>query len=215
MADEEKRDGGLSRRSFLGGTAATGLASLLAGRSAAQDDDAPTDARRTEHGAEVLGPGRVAITLDVNGEPRKLQVEPRTTLLDALRQELGLTGSKRVCDRGTCGACTVLVDGDPVYACSLLAVASQGAAIETVESFGEVDDLHPLQAAFVENDAQQCGFCTPGFVVAAKALLDRNPNPSDTEVLEGLSGNFCRCGTYAGLKKAVPAAAKAKGGANG
>jgi len=211
--DEERS--ALSRRSFLRGTAGAGLASLIA--CGAQGDaettgveDETAEARRREAGVEVLGPGAVAIELTVNGEARTLSVEPRVTLLEGLRRDLGLTGAKPVCDRGTCGACTVIADGRTVYACSLLAVACQGVEIETVEALGTPQAMHPLQAAFVEHDAQQCGFCTPGFVVAAKALLDRHPSPSPDEVAEGLSGNFCRCGTYAGIAAAL--AATAKGG---
>ncbi|HEV2845133.1 MAG TPA: (2Fe-2S)-binding protein, partial [Thermoanaerobaculia bacterium] len=129
------------------------------------------------------------------------------TLLDALRDELDLTGAKRVCDRGTCGACTVLLDGKAAYACSVLAVDAQRQPIGTVEGLGRPGKLHPLQAAFVEHDAQQCGFCTPGFIMAAKALLEHTPSPKLAQVHEGLSGNFCRCGTYAGMRKAVLEAA--------
>ncbi len=216
MADDPKRDGedtrdgapaGLSRRSFLRGTAAAGLAPLLAG-TPAEAAAAP----RREHGVRVYGPGPVALRMTVNGEQREVAAEPRTTLLDTLRDDLGLTGAKRVCDRGTCGACTVLLDGRPVYACSILTVAAHGAEVATVEALGDQDHLHPLQAAFVEHDALQCGFCTPGFVVAAKALLDRHPAPAPEQVVEGLSGNFCRCGTYAGLKRAVAAAGRGGGG---
>ncbi|HXE86904.1 MAG TPA: (2Fe-2S)-binding protein, partial [Hyphomicrobiaceae bacterium] len=162
---------------------------------------------RTEAGVEIWGPGEVPVRLRINNKSHDLRLEPRTTLLDALRDHLELTGAKRVCDRGTCGACTVLLDGKAVYACSLLAVDVQRQPIVTVEALGPPEDLNPLQAAFVENDAQQCGFCTPGFLMAAKALLDRNPNPKLADVHHGLSGNFCRCGTYAGMRKAVLAAA--------
>ncbi len=201
----------LSRRSFLRGTAAAGLTPLLAGAAArAAPRDAGTgdaeDAPRTVHGVPVYGPGPVEIELSVNGEARTVAVEPRVTLLDALRDQLDLTGAKRVCDRGTCGACTVLMDGRPVYACSILAIAARGAELETVENLGTPSDMHPLQAAFVDHDAQQCGFCTPGFVVAGKALLDTNPSPSPDEVVRALSGNFCRCGTYDGLKRALAVA---------
>jgi len=201
----------LSRRSFLRGTAAASLAPLLAGgaaRAAAQDPDGgeADSATRTVHGVPVYGPGPVKIELSVNGEAQSVTVEPRVTLLDALRDQLDLTGAKRVCDRGTCGACTVLMDGRPVYACSILALSARGAELETVENLGTPADMHPLQAAFVDNDAQQCGFCTPGFVVAGKALLDANPSPSPDEVVRGLSGNFCRCGTYDGLKRALAVA---------
>ena len=141
-----------------------------------------------------------------------MEVEPRVTLLDALRHDLDVTGAKRVCDRGTCGACTVLVDGKPVYACSMLAIDAQGRKITTVESLAG-SALHPLQQAFVDNDGQQCGFCTPGFVMACKALLDKNPKPTRADVEKGLGGNLCRCGTYVGVREAVAAAAQ--GGTRG
>ncbi|HEX9944428.1 MAG TPA: 2Fe-2S iron-sulfur cluster-binding protein [Thermoanaerobaculia bacterium] len=210
MAHDGERDdppgGGISRRDFLRGGAvagALGSAGLLAGELV----EAARDAPRTEAGVEIWGPGPVPVRLRINGKSHDLRVEPRTTLLDALREDLELTGAKRVCDRGTCGACTVLLGGKAVYACSVLAVDAQRQPIQTIEGLGGPERLHPLQAAFVENDAQQCGFCTPGFVMAAKALLDRNPNPSLKDIHRGLSGNFCRCGTYAGLRKAVLAAA--------
>jgi xanthine dehydrogenase YagT iron-sulfur-binding subunit len=163
--------------------------------------------------ASVLGPGEVPITLQVNGKPFKLTVEPRVTLLDALRDRLDLTGAKRVCDRGTCGACTVILAGKAVYACSVLAIDAQGKEIETVESLTSGPKPHPLINAFVENDAEQCGFCTPGFVMAAKACLGENPSPTLEQVEHGLSGNLCRCGTYMGLRKAVLQASKGSKGA--
>jgi xanthine dehydrogenase YagT iron-sulfur-binding subunit len=135
-------------------------------------------------------------------------VEPRVTLLEALRNELDMTGAKRVCDRGTCGACTVIMDGKPVYSCSVLAIDAQGKAITTVEGLAAGDRLHPIQQAFIDNDAQQCGFCTPGFVVACKAMLDRNPTPTPEQVQKGLGGNLCRCGTYVGVRAAVLQASK-------
>ncbi|HSS50082.1 MAG TPA: (2Fe-2S)-binding protein [Thermoanaerobaculia bacterium] len=208
----EPPGGGLSRRDFLRGGAVAGAlggAGLLAGEML-EAAKANPHAPRMEAGVEVWGPGPVPMRLRVNGKPVDLLLEPRTTLLDALRDELELTGAKRVCDRGTCGACTVLVDGDPVYACSVLAITVQYTPIQTVESLGRPGALDALQTAFVENDAQQCGFCTPGFVMAAKALLDHNPNPTLKDVHHGLSGNFCRCGTYAGMRQAVLAAAAAE-----
>jgi aerobic-type carbon monoxide dehydrogenase small subunit (CoxS/CutS family) len=134
------------------------------------------------------------------------------TLLDALRDELELTGAKRVCDRTTCGACTVIVNGKSVYSCTMLAIEAQGKDIETIEGLSEPGKLHPLQQAFVDNDAQQCGYCTPGFVMACKAFLDKNPNPSVEQVRKGLGGNLCRCGTYVGITQAVLQTAKKKGG---
>lgn len=158
----------------------------------------------------VYGPGAVELALQVNGATRKISVEPRVTLLAALRDELGLTGAKPACDRGACGACTVLVDGEPVVSCMMLAADAEGRKITTVEGLGTPEAMSPLQAAFVECDALQCGFCTPGFVVAGTALLDRNPDPSLDEIKEGLAGNLCRCGTYGRIFEAVSRAAKTR-----
>ena len=201
----DPRSGGISRRAFLRGGAVAGALGS-AGLLTHELVEAAKDGPRTETGVEIWGPEAVPVRLRINGKPYDLKLEPRTTLLDALRDHLDLTGAKRVCDRGTCGACTVLLGGKAVYACSVLAVDAQRQPIQTIEGLGGPQHLHPLQAAFVENDSQQCGFCTPGFVMAAKALLDRNPNPSLKDVHRGLSGNFCRCGTYAGMRKAVLAA---------
>jgi aerobic-type carbon monoxide dehydrogenase small subunit (CoxS/CutS family) len=199
------RKDNFSRRDFLKGASVAVSGGLLVTEAQAAPK-AP--------GAEaVAGPGRVAITLKVNGKPRKLNLEPRVTLLDALRDYLDITGAKKVCDRGVCGACTVIMDGKPVYACNLLAIQAEGHDIVTVEGLSHDGQLHPVMAAFVEHDAQQCGFCTPGFVVACKAFLDKHPNPTMDEIEEGLGGNLCRCGTYAGIRPAVLEAAKAmKGG---
>ena len=191
----------LSRRDFLRGGAA---GALTTGAISKTLSSAPpgTPSHHT------VGPSSVPITLKINGKKRKLELEPRVTLLDALRDRLDLTGAKKVCDRGTCGACTVLLEGKPVYSCSVLAIEAQGKAITTVEGLGSVDQLHPVQAAFIENDAQQCGFCTPGFVVACKAFLDRTPHPTAEQVEQGLGGNLCRCGTYAGIRDALVAVGK-------
>lgn len=163
-----------------------------------------------------MGPGPVAMTLRVNGKAHNVKLEPRVTLIDALRNHLDYTGAKKVCDRATCGSCTVIVDGQAVYSCTMLAIEAQGRDIQTVEGLSSGDRLHPVQANFVKHDAQQCGFCTPGFVVAAKALLDKNPNPTVADVHKGLSGNICRCGTYAGMGPAVlDAARELKGGRRG
>jgi len=147
--------------------------------------------------------------LKVNGEGRSVRVEPRVTLLDALRDRLDppLTGAKKICDRGECGGCTVLLDGKPVYACMLLAVDARNRSITTIEGIGTSRRLHPLQEAFVEKDALQCGFCTPGFIVASKALLDAVPRPTLEQVRQALGGHICRCGTYPKVFEAVLAAA--------
>ncbi len=192
---------GISRRKFLkgvgvgGGVLGTGIltGSLLP----------EADAARQAPAAKVFGPTAVSIELTVNGQRRSLKLEPRVTLLEALRDRLELTGAKRVCDRTSCGACTVIMDGSPVYSCSVLAIEAQGKTIQTVESLATGDTLHPVQEAFVENDAQQCGFCTPGFVMATKALLDKHPNPTAEQLRLGLGGNLCRCGTYVGMRRAV------------
>lgn len=165
---------------------------------------------READATEIRGPGEVPVALQVNGRVHRLRLEPRVTLLDALRDRLGLTGAKRVCDRGTCGACTVLLDRRPVYACSVLAVEAEGRAVATIESLRGADGgLHPVQAAFVEQDAQQCGFCTPGFVMATAALLERHPDPTPEQIAVGLGGNLCRCGTYAGIRRALAEASLA------
>jgi xanthine dehydrogenase YagT iron-sulfur-binding subunit len=136
--------------------------------------------------------------------------------LDALRNHLDLTGAKKVCDRATCGACTVMVSGKVVYGCSVLAIDAQGKDIQTIEGLSSGTRLHPVSQAFVNHDGQQCGYCTPGFVMAAKGFLDRNPNPTYDQVKQGLGGNLCRCGTYVGVRQAVLEAAKEmKGGRRG
>ena len=154
------------------------------------------------------GPHKTTITLDVNGQRQQLDVEPRRTLLDALRIDLGLTGTKLVCNAGNCGACTVLVDGAPVYSCLTLAIECEGRPITTIEGLTSDGELHPIQQAFVQHDALQCGFCTPGQIMAAHALLQRNPQPTEDEVIAGMSGNLCRCGAYRGIVAAVLSAAE-------
>ena len=202
----DKPNSGVSRRSFLKGTGLVISVPLV-----------PSGVRAvTVQGTQVkvYGPDKAPISLTINGAARKANVEPRTTLLDALRNELDLTGAKPVCDRATCGACTVIMDGKPVYSCSVLAIDAEGKRITTVEGLEQNGKLHPVQQAFVDNDAQQCGFCTPGFVVACKAFLDKNPNPTPEQVQRGLGGNLCRCGTYIGIRAAVAQAAQSqvKGG---
>ena len=200
--DEVKEKGsGLSRRRFLKVSGISLSVPLVMGHRVINVAGAEV---------KVYGPTKVPIQLMINGKASTVNVEPRVTLLEALRNELDITGAKRVCDRATCGACTMIVDGKPVYSCSVLAIEAQGKQITTVESLMQGDKLHPLQQAFIENDGQQCGFCTPGFVVAAKAFLDKNPNPTPEQIQKGLGGNLCRCGTYMGVRAAV--AQTAKGG---
>jgi xanthine dehydrogenase YagT iron-sulfur-binding subunit len=222
----EKERIALGRREFVKMVSTTGVAVTAAGVLAGEQmlkaapahevQDAPDAAT-----SKLVGPGPVRMTLNINGKPTKLVAEPRVTLLDALRDHLDMTGAKKVCDRGTCGACTVIVNGMAMYSCSVLAIdvadrpGSAGAKIETIESLAPVGQLHPVSQAFVNNDAQQCGFCTPGFVMASKAYIDKHPHPTRDEVKASLCGNICRCGTYMGVRQAVVEAAMhmtAKGG---
>ncbi len=199
---------GLSRRGFLKGVGAVGVGAVLADRSvlkAAEEPAAPAADNKVVSGT-------VTITLNINGKDRKVSVEPRTTLLNALRNNLepGLTGPKLVCDMGTCGACTVLLNDKPVYGCMDLAIDGVGKGITTVEGIGTPENLSPVQAAFGEKDAMMCGYCTDGFVTSITGLLKANPNPTEQEVREACKGNFCRCGTYPRIFQAALAAAKAR-----
>lgn len=206
MPDDASKTGGkVSRRTFLKGMGSglLGTATLTTGGLLSK-----------ETAAAILGPegerirGATTIPLNVNGAVKKVMVEPRSTLLSTLRNKLGLTGSKDVCDRGHCGACTVLLDGEPVLSCMMLALDARGRKITTIEGLSNGKQLSPLQEAFVEKDALMCGFCTPGFVLAATTLLRQKPNPSLEEIKSGLSGNICRCGTYPKIFEAVQVAAK-------
>ncbi|HYO83904.1 MAG TPA: (2Fe-2S)-binding protein [Bryobacteraceae bacterium] len=198
------KDTGFSRRGFMQGVGVSGGA---LGTGLLTPEEAAAQA------ASGVIAGETPITLTINGKPYKTSVEPRMTLLDVLRHNLDLTAAKRVCDRGTCGACTVTLDGKAVYACTVLAMDAQGHQVQTLEGVSSGRNPHPLVTAFVNNDAQQCGYCTPGFVMASKAFLDRTPNPTYEDVKEGLGGNLCRCGTYMGIRKAVLEAANGgKGG---
>lgn len=187
----------VSRRAFLKTVGVTSVASGLLAPAAAE-----------AQGARAVGPGDVAVQLTINGKRHDLKIEPRVTLLDAVRNRLDITGMKRVCDRGSCGACTMIVDGRTIYACSTLAIEMQGKAIRTVEGLATGTVLHPVQQAFCEADGLMCGFCTPGFVMATVALLEKNPKPTAAQARAALDGNICRCGTYV---KVLEAALNAKG----
>jgi xanthine dehydrogenase YagT iron-sulfur-binding subunit len=196
----------VSRREFLKGAGVSGLASAVTAAGVAETE--------AQTGPRVLGPGDVPVSLMVNGKRLELKIEPRVTLLDALRNRADLTGNKRVCDRGTCGACTMIVDGRTVYSCSTLAIEVQGKQIRTVDGLANGATLHPVQQAFCDADALMCGFCTPGFVVATVALLEKHPNATPEQMRKGLDGNICRCGTFVRILEAANAA-KAKGVARG
>ena len=192
----------VSRREFLRGAGVTGLASAVTAAGVAEAE--------AQTGPRVIGPGDVPVALMVNGKRLDLRIEPRVTLLDALRNRADLTGNKRVCDRGTCGACTMIVDGRTVYSCSTLAIEVQGKQIRTVDGLATGATMHPVQQAFCDVDALMCGFCTPGFVVATVALLEKHPNATPEQMRKGLDGNICRCGTFVRILEAANAA-KAKG----
>jgi xanthine dehydrogenase YagT iron-sulfur-binding subunit len=192
----------VSRREFLKGAGVSGLASAVTAAGVAETE--------AQAGPRVLGPGDVPVSLMVNGKRLELKIEPRVTLLDALRNRADLTGNKRVCDRGSCGACTMIVDGRTVYSCSTLAIEVQGKQIRTVDGLANGATLHPVQQAFCDVDALMCGFCTPGFVVATVALLEKHPNATPEQMRKGLDGNICRCGTFVRILEAA-SAAKAKG----
>jgi aerobic-type carbon monoxide dehydrogenase small subunit (CoxS/CutS family) len=196
----------LSRRRFFGTTA--GVAAAAAVPLEAQQQGAT---RAPESSAIEAGVPHSKIQFTLNGKPRSVEVEDRWTLNELLRDHLGLTGTKLGCDRGECGACTVLMDGKPVYSCSQLAVWADGCSIQTVEGLSQGGKLDPLQQAFIEHDAPQCGFCTSGQLMAAKALLNHNPHPTRDEVRAAMTGNICRCSNYNRYVEAVLAAAGANG----
>jgi xanthine dehydrogenase YagT iron-sulfur-binding subunit len=183
---------GVSRRTFLKGSAVAGIATTAIGA-----------ATQAPAGPQSFGPGEHEIALLINGKERKVKVETRTTLLDALRDGLDLTGSKKVCDRGACGGCTVLLDGEPVTSCMTLAMDGVGHALTTVESLTDGDTVHALVQNFVHCDALQCGFCTPGMVMSSLACLQKRGKPTEEQMRHDLSGNLCRCGTYGRVMEAI------------
>jgi xanthine dehydrogenase YagT iron-sulfur-binding subunit len=194
----------VSRRDFFKGLGVSAVA------TAAQRANAVAEELQKFNAEKVQGPGEVPVELLINGEKHTLNLEPRVTLLDVLRNRLPLTGSKEVCDRATCGACTVWLDGEPVYACMILAIDVQGRKITTVEGISRDGKLTKLQEAFVACDGLQCGYCTPGFVMSLSALLDRNPTPTEADVRKACSGNLCRCGSYPRVFQAALQAAGVK-----
>jgi aerobic-type carbon monoxide dehydrogenase small subunit (CoxS/CutS family) len=201
-SSEEKQKRGTTRRTFLKSagmvSATVAGAEMLGGVVHAE----------TEAQARAVGPGKISLKLSINGEVHAVNVEPRTTLAAALRDELHMTGTKVVCDRGSCSACTVMLDKTPVCSCMTLAVDVGDRKITTIEGLAHGEELHPVQAAFVEHDALQCGFCTSGMVMSCAALLERNPKPSADDVKTAISGNICRCATYPKVVDAVLAASQ-------
>jgi aerobic-type carbon monoxide dehydrogenase small subunit (CoxS/CutS family) len=192
---------GLTRRGFLKGAGVAAAGTILA-------DELQSIGAEAKEAGRVLGPGAAPITLKVNGQDKQVQVEPRTTLAEALRIKLDMTGTKVVCDRGACSACTVWINGAPHLSCMTLALDARGKEIKTIEGLAQGEKLHPVQEQFIEHDAMQCGFCTPGMIMSCAALLERNKNPSLDDVKQACSGNLCRCGTYPKVFDATLAAAK-------
>lgn len=188
----EKTGFSVSRRDFLKSAGVTGIAATVVGVA---EPEAQT-------GAQPVGPGEVPVRLNVNGRTIDLRIEPRVTLLDALRMRADLTGNKRVCDRGTCGACTMIVDNRAVYSCSTLAIETVGKRVRSVDGLSTGNTLHPVQQAFVDQDALMCGFCTPGFIMATVAFTERNKNFTKQQLAKGLDGNICRCGTFVRILEA-------------
>jgi len=193
MSQPEKR--GVSRRSFLKGSAVAGIATTGLSAATARPIAPP--------GPQTFGPGEHEITLRINGAERKVKVETRTTLLDALRDRCDLTGAKKICDRGACGGCTVLVDDAPVNSCLMLAMDAIGHDVRTVEGLADGAQTHPLVDNFVQCDALQCGFCTPGMVMSSLACLEKRGKPTVEQMRDDLSGNLCRCGTYGRVMEAI------------
>ena len=206
--DDEARSGpGFNRRDFLKGSSVAVAATAVA--TAAQESVAQD--KKAE--ANVLPAKPVAVKLEINGKTHTVTVEPRVTLLEALRNDLSMTGAKDVCTTTNCGACTVIIDGKPVYACARTAIECQGKKITTAEGLADGTKIDDVIKAFVKHDATQCGFCTPGFVVATRAFLNANPKAGIEDIRKGLGGNICRCGTYSGVTyAAVECAGGAKGG---
>ena len=183
----------VSRRGFLKGAGFTAAGTALLEGVTAFGHEVSTAATP---GVTELGPGAVPVRLRVNGKEHAFEIEPRTTLAEALRIHLGMTGTKVICDRGACSGCTVWLDKMPVNSCMTLAVDAIGHEVTTIEGISADGEPHPLQAAFVKHDAMQCGFCTPGMVMSCAALLEKNPHPTESDVRLAISGNLCRCGTY-------------------
>jgi xanthine dehydrogenase YagT iron-sulfur-binding subunit len=192
--DDRREPSGVTRRSFLKSAGVSGIAASVVSLGEGEAD---------AQNIKLVGPGEVPVTLNVNGKRVELKIEPRVTLLDALRQRVDLTGNKRGCDRGACGACSMIVDGRLVYGCSTLAIEAQGKQIRTVEGLSSGAALHPVQQAFCEADALMCGFCTPGFVMATVALLEKTPKPTEDQARKALDGNICRCGTFSRILEAA------------
>ena len=195
---KEQRGLNVSRRGFLKGLGTGAVSMAVTG--------VPVIPIPEAEAAVPTGTKEAVIQLQVNKRTYRLKVKSHWTLLEVLRKELGLTGAKKLCDRGSCGACTVIMEGKPIYACSRLAIEADNKSITTIEGLSEGDNLHPIQEAFIKNDGFQCGFCTSGAIMSVKALVDKNPRPSSTEMKESLAGNICRCSAYPKILESALAA---------
>lgn len=200
---------GINRRKFI-----KGMGTGLVGSATLSQGILPGDALGQTPKASAMSQDieMAVVQMKINGKSYKVEVEPRALLLDVLREKLQLTGSKKVCDRGECGACTIIFNGETAYACMMLAIEADGAEIKTIEGLGTPEKMHPVQKKFIEHDAYQCGFCTPGFEVAMADLLDKHPNADLATIKEGLSGNICRCGAYPHIFNVALELAGKKGG---
>ncbi len=201
--DEKRKKGSslkVSRRDFLKGVGTGAVATTLTTTSFTLPESA--------EGALPPGIKEAVIELTVNGQVHRLRVKSHWTLLEVLRNQLGLTGAKRFCDRGSCGACTVIMEEKAIYACSRLAIEADGKSITTIEGLADGEKLHPIQEAFVQHDGMQCGFCTSGMIMSVKSLLDKNPRPTSSEMKEALAGNICRCSAYPKILESAMAASQ-------
>ena len=202
-SSSENSKSGISRRGFLRGAGLTTAGTILL-----TNDMMAFEVKEGYETGKMVGAEGVEIKMKINGNTHHLRVEPRTTLANALRDELGMTGTKVVCDRGSCSACTVFLDGKPINSCMTLALDVGDQEVTTIEGIAKGDQLHPVQEAFIEEDASQCGYCTPGMVMSCVHLLDQNSNPTLDDVKHATRGNLCRCGTYPHVFKATLSAAK-------
>ena len=203
---QNKKGKAYTRRDFLKGFGSGAIGAAVVPKILAQE----SASIETKKG-KIPVYSKKQVTFTVNGERYTLVVEPRETLLDILRERLNLTGTKKICNQGECGGCTVLLDGKPVYSCLYLAIRADGKSVQTIEGLAEGKNLHPIQEAFIDEDGYQCGFCTPGFMMASAGFLATTKNPNLEEIKSALSGNICRCGNYGNIYKAVSAAAKKMG----
>ncbi|MFQ6068989.1 MAG: (2Fe-2S)-binding protein [Candidatus Aminicenantales bacterium] len=200
---KQRKKKALTRRDFLKGFGGGALSTAVAPKLISPRKEIPLAGE-----AALSAYSKKRITFRINGRPCSLEVEAGDTLLYVLREKLNLTGTKRICNRGQCGGCTVLVDGMPVYSCLYLAVRAEGKNLTTIEGLATNGKLHPVQKTFIEHDGYQCGFCTPGFIMSSVGLLKKNSNPTLEQIKQGLAGNLCRCGNYTKIYKAVQAASK-------